>query len=584
MSLDLGGPSVITKKAGPVDVLICGGGFAGLTLAIQLRREVPEASIAILDKLERPFPEAAFKIGESTVELAAHYMRDILGLADYMDDRHLRKLGLRFFFKDDEVGDFADRPEVGLSKFATVPSYQIDRGRFENDLRAMVEQMGVRLIEGARIEEIEIRERDTPHKVTFFRDADGPDLQEIECRWVVDAAGRSRMLQRQLGLGKRRESDHHAVWFRVEGRVDMDDLVPRSNTDWHDRVPGEIRYYSTNHLVDTGYWVWIIPLSSGYTSVGIVADKAYHPLETFRTREKARDWLAANEPDFARLIEDKAWADFGVMRAYSHTSDKVFSAVRWACTGDAGVFADPMYAPGADLIAFANCCISHLVRKDMDGALTDADVEEKSRFVISFGELLTRSIQINYHLLGHPNVMAAKLFWDILAGWSFVQPLFFGQTFLDGQKHKAVRSVSRNFFYLSLQMNNFFGDWAAKGGRGGIGYKWIDYFAVDEVRLMRDRNLRAGKTVDELVEDQKLNMLLVEEMAIVLFRIAVRDCHPELYHKVADTWINAWAISLDPSTWEERGLFRPTTEPRDLSHFEVPLYQLFNFVEVEAAA
>ena len=579
MSFDLNEVARSSTPPKAVDVLICGGGFAGLTLAIQIRRETPDATVAVIDKLTRPLPEAAFKVGESTVELAAHYFRDILGLADYMDEAHLRKLGLRFFFKGDEGASFEDRPEVGLSKFATVPSYQIDRGRLENDLRALADTMGVQMIEGGRIETIAIEEGDTPHTVSYFHDATGSELQHIQCRWVVDAAGRARMLQRQLGLGKRREADHHAVWFRIEGRIDVDDLVPQSNKDWHDRVPNQKRYYSTNHLVDTGYWVWLIPLSSGYTSVGIVADKNHHPLETFRTRELAKEWLAKHEPEFANYIDDKEWADFGSMRAYSHTSSQVFSTDRWACTGDAGVFADPMYAPGADLIAFANCCISAMVNEDMAGKLTEKSVEDKSRFVISFGELLTRSIQLNYQLLGHPNVMAAKLFWDILAGWSFVQPLFFGQTFLDGDIHRKVRGASRNFFFMSLQMNNFFEDWRSMGGKGDIGYKWIDYFAVDEVRLMRDRNLQPNKPVEELIEDQKLNMALMEEMAIVLFRIAVRDCHPDLYHKVADTWINASAISLDPSTWEERGLFKPTTEPRDLSHFEGPLFQLFNVKE-----
>ena len=583
MSFDLNAAPRASTPPKKVDVLICGGGFAGLTLALQIRRETPEATVAVIDKLKRPLPEAAFKIGESTVELAAHYFRDILGLADYMDEAHLRKLGLRFFFKGEEGDKFEDRPEVGLSKFATVPSYQIDRGRLENDLRGMIESMGVHLIEGGRIETLEIEEGDTPHRVQYFLDDAGDELQEIECRWLVDAAGRSRMLQRQLELGKRREADHHAVWFRIEGRIDVDDLVPQSNTEWHDRVPNRKRFFSTNHLVDTGYWVWLIPLSSDYTSVGIVADKHYHPLETFRTREKATEWLETHEPEFAKYIEGKDWADFGVMRAYSHTSSQVFSTDRWACTGDAGVFADPMYAPGADLIAFANCCISEMVNEDMGGRLTEKSVEDKSRFVISFGELLTRSIQINYQLLGHPNVMAAKLFWDILAGWSFVQPLFFGQTFLDGEMHRRVRSVSRNFFFMSLQMNNFFEDWREMGGKGGIGYKWIDYFAVDEVRLMRDRNLVPGKPEPELIEDQKRNMELMEEMAIVLFRIAVRDCHPELFHKVADTWINASAISLDPSTWEERGLFKPTTEPRDLSHFEEPLFKLFHVRAPEMA-
>lgn len=566
-----------------VDVLICGGGFAGITLALQLRREVPGATVAVLDKLERPFPEAAFKIGESTVELAAHYMRDILGLAEYLDSQHLRKLGLRFFFKDEAGQAFADRPEVGLSKFATVPSYQIDRGRFENDLRGMVEEAGVRLLEGARIDSIDINEGETPHQVTYYRDADGPEPRTITARWVVDAAGRPRMIQRQLGLGKRREADHHAVWFRIEGRVDPADLVPRDNVQWHERVPDDNRYFSTTHLVDTGYWVWIIPLASGFTSIGIVADKDYHPLDGFRTRDRARGWLERHEPDFARLIADKTWVDFGSMRAYSHTSDKVFSIDRWACTGDAGVFADPMYAPGADLIAFANCSISNLVAKDLAGTLTEADVEAKSRFVISFGELLTRSIQINYRLLGHPNVMAAKLFWDILAGWSFVQPLFFGQTFLDSDRHRAVRAASRNFFYLSLQMNNFFCDWAATGGKSDIGYKWIDYFAVDDVRRMRERNLQPNKPLEDLIEDQKLNMALIEEIAIVLFRIAVRDCHPDRYHEIADRWVNAWSISLDPATWEERGLFLPNTTPRDLSHFEAPLHRLFNLQREDVA-
>jgi len=568
----------------PVDVLICGGGFAGLTLALQLRKEVPEATVAVIDRIERPIPEGAFKVGESTVELAAHYLRETLGLADHLDERHLRKMGLRFFF--DNSKDMADRPEVGLSKFATVPSYQIDRGRLESDLRGIVEEMGVRMIEGGRIEGVAFGEDDAPHTVTYFRDADGPDLQSIECRWVVDAAGRGRMIQRQLGLGKRREADHNAVWFRVDGRVDVDDMVPASDTDWHNRVPNKGRFYSTNHLVDKGYWVWIIPLSCGMTSIGIVADKNYHDYATFRSRDTAKQWLEQNEPQFAELISDREWVDFGSLRAYSHTSERVMSADRWACTGDAGVFADPMYSPGSDLIAFANCCISQLVGADMKGELTEDLAEDKSRFVISIGELLTRSIQINYQLLGAPVTMAAKLFWDITAGWSFVQPLFFGQTFLDAERHKSVRSHSRNFFFMALQMNNFFCDWKTLGetkGASDVGYGFIDYFEVDEIRLMRDRNLQSNKSTEELIEDQKLNMALMEELAIVLFRIAVKDVLPEHYDRVANTWINPSSISLDPSTWEERGLFKPTSEPRDLSHLEEPLYRLFNVRQPEMA-
>ncbi|MBL8738775.1 MAG: FAD-dependent oxidoreductase, partial [Planctomycetes bacterium] len=42
------------------DVVICGGGLAGLTLARQLRRELPEAKVTVLEKQRRPLPDACF--------------------------------------------------------------------------------------------------------------------------------------------------------------------------------------------------------------------------------------------------------------------------------------------------------------------------------------------------------------------------------------------------------------------------------------------------------------------------------------------------------------------------------------------
>ena len=35
---------------------------------------------------------------------------------------------------------------------------------------------------------------------------------------------------------------------------------------------------STNHICGEGYWVWLIPLSSGPISIGIVADPRFHPV------------------------------------------------------------------------------------------------------------------------------------------------------------------------------------------------------------------------------------------------------------------------------------------------------------------
>src|ERR1700704_3603857 len=87
------------------DVAILGGGLAGLTLALQLKRERPDTSIFVAEKRPGPAPEAAFKVGESTVELSADYFARICGMRDHMERDQLFKAGLRFFFP---AGDNSD--------------------------------------------------------------------------------------------------------------------------------------------------------------------------------------------------------------------------------------------------------------------------------------------------------------------------------------------------------------------------------------------------------------------------------------------------------------------------------------------
>ena len=135
------------------DVVICGGGLAGQALARQLRRAVPGQSILLVDRLDRPLPESAFKVGESSVELGAHYLSEKLGLTEYFNTRHFFKCGLRYFMGD-TAGPFHARPEYGLSGFPQIHSYQLDRGMLENDLRAMNQADGVNLLEGVAIKDV----------------------------------------------------------------------------------------------------------------------------------------------------------------------------------------------------------------------------------------------------------------------------------------------------------------------------------------------------------------------------------------------------------------------------------------------
>ena len=79
------------------DVCILGGGLAGLTLALQLKQENSEISILVLEMRRGNAPDSAHKVGESTVELGTHYLREVLNLKDYLDQHQLPHSTLHLF-------------------------------------------------------------------------------------------------------------------------------------------------------------------------------------------------------------------------------------------------------------------------------------------------------------------------------------------------------------------------------------------------------------------------------------------------------------------------------------------------------
>src|SRR5947209_2759971 len=179
------------------DVAILGGGLAGLTLGLQLKQARPETSVFIAEKRPGLAPEAAFKVGESTVEVSAHYFANVLGLKDHLERDQLRKFGLRWWFTAGDNSDLAQRIERGINRPLEIPSYQLDRGRFENFLGEKNHEAGVDLFGGSFITNVEIGD---PHEVTIVRGGPGGDEYRIKARWVVDASGRNWILKRKLRL------------------------------------------------------------------------------------------------------------------------------------------------------------------------------------------------------------------------------------------------------------------------------------------------------------------------------------------------------------------------------------------------
>src|SRR2546430_1965634 len=96
------------------DVIICGAGIAGLTLARQLTREVPNISLLVVEGLGDKSQTGAIQVGESTIEISAQYLADVVDLRAYLEATHYHKWGFRFFFGSGST-PLADRPELGTA-------------------------------------------------------------------------------------------------------------------------------------------------------------------------------------------------------------------------------------------------------------------------------------------------------------------------------------------------------------------------------------------------------------------------------------------------------------------------------------
>ena len=390
------------------DVVILGGAFSGASAALLLRRECPGLRVLIVEKAEH-FDE---KVGEATTEMSAMFLTRRLGLWHHLEAEHLPKEGLRYWFSNEKVTGHANASESGGFLRSAVPAFQLRRDVLDEYILASAVKEGAELLRPMKAREVVIGDFD--HKVSL------DDGREISCRWLLDATGRVTFLGRRLDLIER--NDEHptaAVWCRWKNVRHIDDIATRNGL-----AAGNIgsRRLATNHYTGYGYWIWVIPLGNGETSIGVVFDKRL--VDLHHSKNRANDFVAFLKaiPALAELL-DGAEPRLDDLRFYSHLAyvTKQYMGRGWSLLGDAAAFLDPYYSPGLDHAAFTVEATLETIRKDAMGEDVTARIAEHNEtFVRSYWRFFRAAYKDKYYYMGESDLLSASFLIDTAQYYIFV--------------------------------------------------------------------------------------------------------------------------------------------------------------------
>lgn len=419
----------LVEELRTVDVAVLGGGLAGNLIARQLRRQIPGLSVAVFERSTEP----SFKVGESSVEIAANWFIRRLGLSTYLYQNQLPKNGLRFFFDTPaKDADLFSMTELGSRHLLRLPSFQLDRARLEADLLRMNRESGVDVHIGARAHDLALGSGEGSGGHEFVV-TEGERQTPWRCRWLIDASGRASLVARDQDLRVATDLPISAVWGRFRGHADIDDMG--GPPEFRSRVEHTARYLSTNHFCYPGYWIWFIPLGRDVMSVGWVGDRAQFTdamrkpdgfLEHLRGHRAVWELLRGGQAELIDILSYKQLA-YGTRRFFRGED-------RWFLLGEAAAFSDPFYSPGSDFIALESDFIVDTIARDHAGE-SRAEIRERSdaydefmQFRFAATVLLYRDL---YSVLGSFELLKLKWDFDIACYYNLWAAPFFSDQHLD---------------------------------------------------------------------------------------------------------------------------------------------------------
>src|SRR5213082_3221670 len=136
------------------DVVIMGGALSGAATATLLLRQNPGIRVLILEKSTK----LSRRVGEATVEISGYFMGRVLGLTQYLNEAHLVKQGMRFWFSNEQAKSLDQCSEIGGRYLSRVPAFQVDRSTLDEEVLRRAQAAGAELWRPASVKKVRSEE------------------------------------------------------------------------------------------------------------------------------------------------------------------------------------------------------------------------------------------------------------------------------------------------------------------------------------------------------------------------------------------------------------------------------------------
>ncbi|HWZ22919.1 MAG TPA: NAD(P)/FAD-dependent oxidoreductase [Cytophagaceae bacterium] len=321
-----------------VDVLVIGAGPAGTVAASLVNKS--GFSCKIVEK--QKFPR--FVIGESLLPRCMEHL-DEAGFLDAVKAHGFQeKFGAKFV-RGNEICDFnfSDQFSKGWNW-----TWQVQRGNFDQILAETVAKQGVPVEYETGVTDIKFFGTDS---VTTVEDAHG-NKKEIEAKFIIDASGYGRVIPRMFDLDKPSNFDPRKTLF-----THIKDVNRPEGVDGN-------RITVVIHEVRT--WIWVIPFSTGLTSVGFVGDPSFFDKFEGTPEEKLRK-IIASEPTIAERLKGCEFVfEPRTIEGYAISAKKLYGD-GFVLTGNSTEFLDPVFSSGVTFAMESGSKAGKLVSKFLKG-------------------------------------------------------------------------------------------------------------------------------------------------------------------------------------------------------------------------